>query len=162
MPHRDPNIQAFFSHVVEGSVLGFLAIWQGLSAYAATISEQDWSKIFGPNGVAFVSVIAVVVLWSALLMFIHRSKKSEEQRRKEELEMRAKEDESRERRHKEIMEMQTKNAEDLKSLTAESIKANMKGTFAIETLIARISERPCQAATFKPSSEPCPAPANNQ
>ena len=159
-----PNL----SFVLEGITLAGLAAWQGGQAVAVAISEQDWQKAFGPNGVAFVAVIAVVVLWGALLTFIHRSKKDSELRRKEELEARANEDAARERRHKEIMDLQNKNGSDLKDLTAESIKANMRGTFAVETLAKNLqaltcdlADRPCQAAAFKPTSQPCPAPVNN-
>ena len=161
MPHRHPELHSFFTHAAEGTLLGLLAVWQGAEAIAAAISEQDWQKAFGPNGVAFVSVVAVVVLWGALLAFIHRTKKDEEKRRAEEIEARNREDEARERRHKEIMDLQNKNWTDLKELTAESIKAGMRGTYAVENLVRQLGERPCQADSFKPYSQPCPATVNN-
>ena len=131
-------------------------MWQGIEAVVATISDSDYSKMTGPHGVAFVSVIAVIVLWGALLAYISRTNKREEARRKEELEARKIEDEARERRHVELMTTQGHNAQKLIDLTAQSIAANMNGTHAIQmlshdiqTMTNDLKVRPCQAATFK-------------
>lgn len=131
-------------------------MWQGIAAAIAAISEGDWAKLTGPHGVAFVSVVAVIVLWGALLAYISRTNKREETRRKEELAARKVEDEARERRHVEIMTTQGHNAQKLIDLTAQSIAANINGTHAIQmlshdiqTMTNDLKVRPCQAATFK-------------
>ena len=115
------------SHIVEGLCLGALAVWQGGAATITALTESDWSKLTGPHGVAFAAVIAVIVLWAALLAYISKS-------RKEELAARKVEDEARERRHTELVTTQKAHAEKLIELTSQSITANINGTHAVGTL----------------------------
>jgi hypothetical protein len=124
-------------------MLATLAIWQGAESVYLGIVESDWSKLTGPHGVAFAAVIAVIVLWGALLGYISKS-------RKEELAARAKDDAAGERRHIEMRDTQAAHAERLIQLTAQSITANINGTHALETLsrnmqylTAEIKDRPC-------------------
>lgn len=165
MPYRQIEIQATVSHVLEGVTLGSLLLWQGTKAVVLAITEQDWGRIMGPNGVAVVSILAVIVLWGALLTYIHRTGKREEKRRKEELEAREADDAARERRHKEVMDLQARHAEVLTELTTQSIRASIQGTAAIETLARNvrnltieIKDNPCQVKMFQPQPS-CPAPA---
>jgi len=149
MTPKYAHLQSLFTHIAEGTVLTSLAVWQGAQSFYLGLTESDWSKLTGPHGVAFAAVIAVIVLWAALLAYISKS-------RKEELAARTVEDAARERRHIELMNTQTAHAEKLIELTSQSITANINGTHAIETLsrnmqclTMEIKDRPCQTIIQK-------------
>jgi len=146
MPHR--NIIAYAaSNLLELFVFGSLTIYQGWLTVLGVLRESDWSKVFGPNGVAFCSVLACIVLWASFnkaqnrarkealereerdrkdaLEKEERDRKDATEREKREDEKRRLEDEARERRHNELVKTNKENADDLKALTAEAIKAQL-------------------------------------
>jgi hypothetical protein len=67
--------------ILQGCLWGILAIYNGASALIAVISEADWNRITGPHGVAFIAVVAVVVLWANGIA----TRKAEDKRRAEEI-----------------------------------------------------------------------------
>lgn len=145
MIHPISAIPKFVCHLIEGSILtgGMLAI----------ISDQDWQRMTGPHGVAFIAVLAVIVLWANGL----RKEKAEISRRQAE-EIRAEarrvaDEAALEKRHTETMTMQRENADKLMQLTVESIKAQghtSQAIISIDSTIKRLTEevasRPCQKA----------------
>jgi heme exporter protein D len=133
-------------YTVEGVLFALLGTYQlGMTA-TAIITDQDWQRAFGPNGVAFISIVAVVVLW---LNSIKREKNEEARREKEE--------EQRDRRHSETLTLQKENSAKLMDLTAESIKSHAMSVGAIKSidrtimnLTEELKERPCQIGRAKP------------
>jgi len=142
MPHRLLDMPPI-NHFIEAAILGLALGWNAFSFHLASISDEDWSKITGPNGVAFVAVMAVVVLWITRI----GDAKKEDQRR-------AKEEESREKRHAELVATNRENAESLKALTVESMKIGIKVEHSLAEMAQQIAGRPCQAAIFKKPEEP--------
>ena len=67
--------------VIQGILWGMLALYNGASALLAVITEADWNRALGPHGVAFLAVIAVVVLWGNGIA----TRKAEDKRRAEEI-----------------------------------------------------------------------------
>jgi hypothetical protein len=144
MPHPLILAPSWLYHTAEASVLAMA----GTSL--AIISEQDWNRMTGPHGVAFIAVAAVIVLWANGL----RKERLEQKRRDEEAlrhEARRQEDEAnREKRHKEAMSMQSANADRIMDITVESIKAqghSAQAIASIDSTIKRLSDelssRPC-------------------
>ena len=41
-----------------------LAIWQGVTTFAAFISNEDWEKITGPHGLVFILICGLIVVWT--------------------------------------------------------------------------------------------------
>jgi hypothetical protein len=66
------HIGDWLSHVTEGFFLVGMAGYSGLVFIAQLISEQDWDRITGPSGVAFVSSLATLVLWGTGVMVVRR------------------------------------------------------------------------------------------
>lgn len=125
MPHRLPLISYTFANLCEFTALVSLAVLQGVHAVVNVLTEADWQKAFGPNGVAFVSVLATIILWGTFLRYQGQQRKDNIAREAREDARRDKEGEARERRHNDLIASNAKNAEDLKALTVESIKAQM-------------------------------------
>lgn len=121
-----------FSAILEGFLLALIACYKGGIIVGLIISDTDWSKITGPHGVAFLAVIAVIVLWGNGL----RRERNEELRRSNE-EIR------REKRHAETIAMQRENSDKLIALTAKSIKAQAHVTASIDHLARELNSRPC-------------------
>ena len=147
MPYRAQQLQFAIASMCEIIALASLAIVEGTRTMVAVFTKDDWAMVFGPNGVAFISVLACSVLWVTW----HRSQATarkdaiarEERERKlaaereererqaaadreeREEERRKNEDEAKERRHKELVQANDKSAESLKALTVEAIKAQM-------------------------------------
>lgn len=124
---------------VEWFALSCIAVINGGLAITEAISEADWQKLTGQNGVVFILAIVGLAFWG-------KAVKDDKTRTKE--------DEARERRHAEaleaadghfklLIEMNKKNADDLKDLTIQSIKANMRGTAEIAQLRQELASRPC-------------------
>jgi hypothetical protein len=134
------------SYAIEGLFFAMIGIYQFASITSTAIAEQDWQKIFGPNGVAFIAVCATVVLW---LNGLKREKNEEKRRDREEL--------SREKRHLEMTALHQGNANKLMELTAESIKSHGMSVAAIsrmdrtiQALTEELKGRPCQINENKP------------
>lgn len=132
MPHRFIAYTA--SNVCELIAFTALAFYQGGVTAVAVLTENDWGKVFGPNGVAFVSVIACIILWGTFITSQSRSRKDALAREEREEERRRLEDEARERRHLELVRTNKENADDLKGLTAEAIKAQLIAAAESKTL----------------------------
>jgi heme exporter protein D len=123
MPHRIAT-PSWLLHTVEGISLSALS-------FVAFISEQDWSRMLGPHGVAVVAILAVVALWVSGIKEKSAMKKDIEAREAREEARRTKEEESREKRHNESIQLQTANSDKLLEITAENIKAQAKVTAAL-------------------------------
>jgi len=132
------------SNFLEGSILGFIAMFNGTVAVTEAITDKDWLRLTGQHGVIFVLTVVGLAFWAKSI----RDEKS-----------RAKEDEARERRHMESLDasekhfqmlttMNKQNAEDLKEVSIESIKAQMEGTSAIKALTKELAGRPCGMTKF--------------
>ncbi len=67
--------------ILQGCLWGILAIYNGAAAMLAVISEADWNRALGPHGVAFISIVAVVVMWDSG----RRDRKAENTRRQDEI-----------------------------------------------------------------------------
>jgi len=59
-------------HWIQGVVLLGLTVWSGAATLLGVVSEADWSKVFGPNGVAFVSSIATLTLWATGVLVVRQ------------------------------------------------------------------------------------------
>lgn len=92
-------------YFIEGFTLLTLATWSGSNALATVVSEDDWTKITGPHGVAFIAVAAVIVLWTSRVLSERRSEKSQNDR------------------HKELIAVNRENADDLKELQKQTTDA---------------------------------------
>lgn len=133
MPHRlFVHLDTAVSQFIEGTILLLAGIGTGCNYLIAILSEEDWSKLTGPHGVAFLAVIAVIVLWGN---GIRREKQEEKRRVDEEI--------RRERRHTETLNLQRENSNKLIELTGESIKSNAYVTAAITALTKELESRPC-------------------
>lgn len=124
---------------VEWFALSAIAVVNGTLAITEAITEADWQRLTGQNGVIFLLAIVGLAFWG-------KAVKDDK--------LRVKEDEARERRHSEqleaadghfklLIEMNKRNADDLKDLTVQSIKANMRGTAEIAQLRQELASRPC-------------------
>lgn len=146
MPHRiAPFLTSHLVNVIEGAFLCVLAVFNGARMVLASIPENDWSKISGPNGVAFVAVIAVIVLWGTFLRFQFLARKDAKERE-------IKED----ARHTETIRFHRENTDRLLGITVESIKSQGIATMAVKAMDSNIQrltvemmERPCMAGMQK-------------
>lgn len=125
MPHRLHDMTVLLGHCLEAVCLGLALGWNSVAYFASVIPDGDWSKISGPHGVAFVAVVAVVILWLNKVSS-DRSRARELKLAEERAEERREEDErKKEQRHIESRTDMHAFTADLKSLTAESIKAQL-------------------------------------
>ena len=138
MPYRIPFLTAAVSFVTEAALLSYLAIQNGLNLAASLISDEDWQRISGPHGVAFISVVAVIVLWVNGL----RREKNEDSRR-------VREEVRREARHAETIVLQRENSAKLIDLTIQSIKAQGAVALELKTFRKEMEKRPCCAEQFQ-------------
>ena len=105
--------------ILQGCLWGILAIYNGAAAMLAVISEADWERITGPHGVAFIAVVAVVVLWANGIA----TRKAEDKRRAEEI---ASANASR----AELLKALNESIESNNDLTKQCIRAIEKNTAA--------------------------------
>lgn len=143
MPYRT-HLFTITGTLIEGLVLGILAIANGCKYIAAMIADDDWAKMTGPYAFLFGLIVAVVVLWN-----------SGRVREKNENTRRAAEAEAREKQHAETLTLQKENSQKLLDLTAESIKAHGMSVGAIKSM-----DRTIQALTLELGDRPCWATKN--
>jgi type VI protein secretion system component VasK len=155
MPHR--LIVAPLQNVLEFAVVSLGVV---VATVDGLIDDKSWERITGKSGALFVLSVVLLVVWNANRLSGKRAAVREEARRKAEAADRRAEAAATEVRHKETMAMQERNAQKLMDLTVENIKAGARATHAIESMDSNIvrltmelSDRPCQAATFKPCDE---------
>lgn len=141
-----PTVSSF----IEGSILGFVALFNGGVAVTDAITETDWTRLTGQHGAIFVLSVVGLAFWAKAI----RDGKA-----------RVKEDEARERRHVEslaasekhfqtLIAMNNKNAEDLKGVSMESIKSQIECTAAIQALAKELAGRPCGMTNFSIHKKP--------
>lgn len=153
MPHRLlPAFQYLVLGVIDVVSIGFIAAAGMFDSTMMAITDTDWDRLIGPHGFTVGLILAVVALWATAM----RRETCENKRRESE-------ETAREKRHQDSIRMQRDNANDLKSITVESIKAQMltasalsdlkeaseKTSISIDNLFVQLSTRPCQALTFK-------------
>lgn len=131
MPHRIPFVTNALATVAEGAVLIYLSVANGWHYVASIFSDEDWNRITGPHGVAFISLAAVVVLWGNGI----RRERNEERRREIE-------EAKREKRHAELVNLQKENAEKLTDLTVQAIITQGKAAEALRDLTKALDKRP--------------------
>lgn len=126
MPQRLINLahSLQFVQLFDIIALSTLAVWQGA---IALISNDDWNKITGPNGLVFVLIIGLIVIWTKSV----RDDAAKERRHKETISAQSKHYDS-------LLALNTKTAEDLKKLTVESTTAQINATNAIDSLDSNI------------------------
>lgn len=103
-------------------------------AATAPIRDTDWSKLIGPYGGYFLSLLM-------LLMFIRRDNRN----RKDAAKRLSLEEDSRERRHKEVLQLQKENSSSLMVLNVKQIEAQHAVSVAMTGLTQELRSRPCQA-----------------
>jgi hypothetical protein len=118
MQYRLSNIfSSPLAAIIDVTVLGALALWQGLSTL---ISADDWSKITGPHGLVFVLIIGLIVVWTKSV----RDDAARERRHRESIK-------TQEEHFTSLLTLNAKTADDLKVLTVASTKAQINSTNAI-------------------------------
>ena len=151
MPHRIQFVTNCLAHTIEGSILAFLALMQGLLAVADAISTEDWSRITGPNGVAFVACTSTLVLWATFITLIRRVRLdaiAKETRDREDA--RAREERERTDRSNHFTLLHDSNKENVERLidltekhqrlTVEAAKIDMRVSHAIHSLETAIQK----------------------
>lgn len=148
MPYRTAAANVVIT-ILEGILFGSLALYHGV---ISIFSDADWEKVTGPHGVAFISLLAVVVLWNQGRI----RERNENRRRREEMV-------AREMQHDQTISLQKENAERLCALTAENIKAagmtaaelgkmlkaSESLSHEVRGLAEAVAKNPCHATTFK-------------
>jgi hypothetical protein len=133
MPHRFEQLSPLV-YLVEAALLGLAAGYKVAEATCLALTEQDWSKLLGPQGFTVGLILAVIVLWGNGIA-----------RERNETKRREKEEASREARHKETLRLQRENSEKLMNLSVEAIKAKGMMVAAFNTLVEELEGRPCSA-----------------
>jgi hypothetical protein len=133
MPHRFEQLSPLV-YLVEAALLGLAAGYKVAEATCLALTEQDWSKLLGPQGFTVGLILAVIVLWGNGIA-----------RERNETKRREKEEASREARHKETIRLQRENSEKLMNLSVEAIKAKGMMVAAFNTLVEELEGRPCSA-----------------
>jgi len=133
MPHRFDQLSPLV-YLVEAALLGLAAGYKVAEATCLALTEQDWSKLLGPQGFTVGLILAVIVLWGNGIA-----------RERNETKRREKEEASREARHRETLALQRENSEKLMNLSVEAIKAKGMMVAAFNTLVEELEGRPCSA-----------------
>jgi hypothetical protein len=133
MPHRFEQLSPLV-YLVEAALLGLAAGYKVAEATCLALTEQDWSKLLGPQGFTVGLILAVIVLWGNGIA-----------RERNETKRREKEEASREARHKETLRLQRENSEKLMNLSVEAIKAKGMMVAAFNNLVEELEGRPCSA-----------------
>jgi hypothetical protein len=113
-------------------VLGLALGWNALAYHASLIADADWAKLKGEHGALFAVSIGLIVVWlsntKATRDRLVREQKAEELKQARADALEVKNDE----RHKENRRDMQTLTEKLTGLTAESIKANVLATVALQ------------------------------
>jgi hypothetical protein len=133
MPHRFEQLSPLV-YLVEAALLGLAAGYKVAEATCLALTEQDWSKLLGPQGFTVGLIFAVIVLWGNGIV-----------RERNETKRREKEEASREARHRETLGLQRENSEKLMQLSVEAIKAKGMMVAAFNNLVEELEGRPCSA-----------------
>jgi hypothetical protein len=133
MPHRFEQLSPLV-YLVEAALLGLAAGYKVAEATCLALTEQDWSKLLGPQGFTVGLILAVIVLWGNGIA-----------RERNETKRREKEEASRDARHKETLRLQRENSEKLMNLSVEAIKAKGMMVAAFNNLVEELEGRPCSA-----------------
>jgi hypothetical protein len=133
MPHRFEQLSPLV-YLIEAALLGLAAGYKVAEATCLALTEQDWSKLLGPQGFTVGLILAVIVLWGNGIA-----------RERNETKRREKEEASREARHKETLRLQRENSEKLMNLSVEAIKAKGMMVAAFNNLVEELEGRPCSA-----------------
>jgi len=141
-----PRLTDIAIHAAEGIALGLLALYNGTRYVAGLISDEDWQKITGPHGVAFLAVTACIVLWLNGL----RREKIEEKRR-------SREEAAREARHAENIAVQREAKDEVKALVVECVKSNAMVTAAITSIDKNNQRLTVEIENLKDAVEGCHA-----
>jgi uncharacterized membrane protein YcjF (UPF0283 family) len=149
MPHRLIDLPPVLMHTLEAVILGLALGWNGAAYLIALISESDWQRLTGPHGVAFIAVVAVVVLWLNKLSSDKARAKELATIEKKEDARRMAEEAARELRHAESLKASGEYAHSMKALAVESMKVSMRVDHTLGKLIQALSKRPCQGSLLK-------------
>jgi hypothetical protein len=133
MPHRFDQF-APLAYMLEATLLGLAAGYKVAETTMLALTDQDWSKLLGPQGFTVGLIFAVIVLWGNGIV-----------RERNETKRREKEEASRDARHKETLGLQRENSEKLMNLSVESIKAKGLMVSAFNNLVDELEGRPCSA-----------------
>lgn len=166
MPHRLLTLQAALSHLIEGAILAVLAGSQAGLALVDAITAQDWERLTGPHGVAFVACMATLVLWGTVVALVHRFRKdSMAKEARDRADSLAREERERADRAAHFEELRSSNKENVdrlldltekhQRLTVEAAKVDMKVAHSISTLETAISN-------LSENFSSCPANLKNQ
>lgn len=72
MIHKLPHVEDLLAGLTQVTILLGLSLWSGMETVLGIISDQDWNRMMGPSGVAFVSSIATLVLWGTGVVVVRR------------------------------------------------------------------------------------------
>ena len=150
MPHRLLTLQAALSHLIEGAILAVLAGSQAGLALVDAITAQDWERLTGPHGVAFVACMATLVLWGTVVALVHRFRKdSMSKEARDRADSLAREERERADRAAHFEELRSSNKENVERLldltekhqrlTVEAAKVDMKVAHSITQLESAIT-----------------------
>ena len=154
MPHRLLPIHAALSHLLEGAILAVLTGSQMGLAMLDAITSQDWERLTGPHGVAFVACLSTMVLWGTMVAMVHRFRKdSTAKEARDRADALAREEREREDRKAHFEELRTSNKENVErllhlteqhqKLTVEAATIDMRVSHSIsklETAISNLSD----------------------
>ena len=108
MPHR--IVTQNCGTLLEALLLGIASVYQITSSAVVALTEQDWTRLMGPQGFTVGLLLAVVVLWGNGVC-----------NRKAELKRREQEEKAREKRHVETIGLQRDNSEKITRVILMSI-----------------------------------------
>jgi hypothetical protein len=144
MPHRFEQLSPLV-YLIEAALLGLAAGYKVAEATCLALTEQDWSKLLGPQGFTVGLILAVIVLWGNGIARERNETKRREKEESNETKRREKEEASREARHRETLALQRENSEKLMNLSVEAIKAKGMMVAAFNNLVEELEGRPCSA-----------------
>lgn len=148
MPHRILSVVPYaVLGIIDAVCIGLISAAGMFDSAFLALTETDWNRLVGPHGFTVGLILAVIVLWATAM----RREACETKRREAE-------EAARDKRHQDTIRMQRDNANDLKSITVESIKAQMitaealkklqesndNNTDIIVELVGELKRRPCQ------------------
>lgn len=165
MPNRFIPLPDILSHLVEGFLLAILTGSQFGLAMLDAISTQDWERLTGPHGVAFVACLSTMVLWGTLVAFVHRFRKDAAAKEaRDRADALAREERERADRSDHFNELRTANKENVERLldltekhqrlTVEAAKVDMRVAHSISNLESAIT-------TLSENFSSCPANLKN-